>query len=122
MVTDSNLPAVAQRLTGTPVRMHGPGVPAVMRDAVSDLRQAWDAVRQLDENGSTADVSAVLQAAVVGAGATSVEALQAVVDFMRGSPGAEIQSIAWLRQPGPEVGAWEYQATVALTFPSDGPA
>ena len=119
-MTDAQLPAVTQRLAGAPVRMHGPGVPAAMRDAVSDLRQAWDTVRQLDQDGSAADVSAVLQAAVVCAGATSVEALQAVVDFLRGSPGAEAQSITMLKQPGPEVDTWEYQATVTLAYPVDG--
>ena len=37
-----------------------------------------------------------------------------------GSPGAEAQSITMLKQPGPEVDTWEYQATVTLAYPVDG--
>ena len=68
-MTDTNLPVVPGQPADAAVRGQGPGAPATFRDAVSDLRHAWDAVRQFDENGVAGDVSAVLQATVVCAGA-----------------------------------------------------
>lgn len=94
-----------------------PATPGPVRDAVRDLEQAWTAVRYLDASGRARDVSATLQTVVVCAGVTQVEAIQTAADFLRESPLAELHSIAWARRPGPVVDAWEYQATLFVSYP-----
>ena len=83
-------------------------------DAVSDLKQAWRAVRDL---GVEHDLSATLQTAVVCSGLSQLEALEGVLALLRKSPRAEIHSIAWARSPGPELQTWQYQATLLLSYP-----
>jgi hypothetical protein len=106
----------AQRLQAPLAR---PAPPGLIRDISADFGQAQTTTRQLSARGSGHDMTVGLATVVHCTGDTTADALQAAADFFDEAPLAQLQSIAWSRSPGHRDGAWEYTATLTVSFPDE---
>jgi hypothetical protein len=93
--------------------------PGFVTDVAEDFDQAQRATLRLSARGTDYDLTVRLATVVHCTGETTAEALQAAAEFFRESPRAELQSITWARAPGQPDGAWEYTATLTVSFPDE---
>ncbi|MER7817414.1 hypothetical protein [Streptomyces sp. NPDC096153] len=94
-----------------PVHLRGP---AFAHDLVRTLDEARTAVGSLVSRGSS-DVTVSALTALVCAGSTPADALQAAVDLARQSPSLEPHGLALARVPGPVEGLWEWHITMTVS-------
>ncbi|MEU7153833.1 hypothetical protein AB0B15_38335 [Streptomyces sp. NPDC045456] len=94
------------------VRVEGP---AFAHDLVRSLDEASTAVGALSALGPGADVTVSALTALVCAGSTPADALQAAADLARQAPGLEPHGIALARVPGPVDGLWEWHITMTVS-------
>ncbi|MFI7142865.1 hypothetical protein ACIBQ5_35740 [Streptomyces massasporeus] len=69
----------------------------------------------LVDRGGASDVSVSALTALVCAGSTAADALQAAADALRQAPGLEPHGLSLAKMPGPVEGMWEWHATVTVS-------
>ena len=86
----------------------------VGRALARSIGAASAAVHGLPSSASS-DVTVSTVTALVCAGSTPADALQAAADVARQAPTLHIHSIAWARVPGPAENSWEWHATLTVS-------
>ena len=101
-----------------------PGGPAFAQDLVRTLDEASSAVSSLARLGPSSDVTVSALTALVCAGSTPADALQAAAEMLRQAPTLEPHGLSLARVPGPVEGLWEWHvtATVSTRDPITGEA
>lgn len=111
-----SLPAVPGQPPGAAVesaRLLSP--PPFAGDLVRTITQASEAVSVVSTLGPNSDVTVSAFTALVCAGSTAADALQAAADLAKAAPTLEIHALAWARVPGPVEGVWEWQLTMTVS-------
>ncbi|WP_432040996.1 hypothetical protein [Streptomyces chartreusis] len=111
----AHLPATRQPAADAVESVRFDRAPAFAGDLVRSLDEASSAVSALADQGGASDVTVSALTALVCAGTTVADALQAAADVARKSPGLEPHGLALARVPGPVEGVWEYQITMTVS-------
>lgn len=109
------LPAVLGGSPGTTVEQIRTQAPPFAGDLVRTIQEAGTAVRVLSTLNPSSDITVSAHTALVCAGNTAADALQAAADLAREAPTLEIHALALAKVPGPVEGTWEWHVTLTVS-------
>ncbi|WP_033286941.1 hypothetical protein [Streptomyces sp. NRRL F-525] len=114
-----HLPAVPGGQRGAAVEKARQSAPPFAGDLVRTIQAAGSAVQVVSALNPSSDITVSAHTALVCAGDTAADALQAAADLAREAPMLEIQALNLARVPGSVEGLWEWH--VILTVNSRDP-
>ncbi|MFK0160717.1 hypothetical protein ACIQVK_52880 [Streptomyces sp. NPDC090493] len=109
------LPAVLGSSPGAAVEQARTQAPPFAGDLVRTIQEAGTAVRVLSTLNPSSDITVSAHTALVCAGNTTADALQAAADLAREAPTLEIHALALAKVPGPVEGTWEWHVTLTVS-------